>query len=101
MRRLGVNVPTHPRISGVYHRLVRRINVHLDEDLDAELAAEAARLGLSKAELIRQAAREWLDRRRGVTPDDPWAAITGTGTADIPDYRHLDDLIYGRENPLR
>jgi len=77
---------------------VRRINVHLDEELDAELAAEAARLGWSKAELIRQAAREWLDRRAGATPDDAWAAITGTGTADLPDYRHLDDLIYGHRS---
>lgn len=79
----------------MYHRLVRRINIHLDEELDAELAAEAARLGKSKAELLRQAAREWLDRRTELEPEDPWAAFTGAGTAVLPAYGHLDDLIYG------
>jgi predicted transcriptional regulator len=80
---------------------VRRINIHLDEELDAELAAEAARLGQSKAELLRRAAREWLDRRAAVEPADAWAAFTGAGTAVVPDYRHLDDLIYGPEDSLR
>ncbi len=94
VNRLG-RLPTHPWIEGVYHRIVRRINIHLDEELDAELAAEAARLGQSKAELLRQAAREWLDRRAGSEDDDPWAAFTGAGTAVIPEHRHLDDLIYG------
>ena len=91
----GRGLPTHPRILGVYHRLVRRINIHLDEDLDAELAAAAANLGKSKAEILRQAAREWLDRRATSSAGDAWAAFTGSGTADVPDYDHLDDLIYG------
>jgi hypothetical protein len=86
---------THPRFKGVYHRFVRRINIHLGEELDAELAAEAARLGVSKAEVVRQAAREWLDRRAVEEPGDAWAAFTGGGTAELPAYRHLDDLIYG------
>ena len=74
---------------------MRRINIHLDEDLDAELAAEAARLGESKAELIRRAAREWLDRHACAAPEDAWEAFTGSGTADLPEYEHLDELIYG------
>jgi len=86
---------THQRILGVYHRLVRRINIHLDEDLDAELAAAAARLGESKAELIRRAAREWLNRNVRVSTEDAWEAFTGSGTANLPEYRHLDELIYG------
>lgn len=92
---LGRLPHTHRRIAGVYHRLVRRINIHLDEDLDAELAAQAARLGESKAELIRRAAREWLDRNAGAPSEDPWEAFTGSGTANLPEYRHLDELIYG------
>jgi hypothetical protein len=86
---------THLGNSGAYHRLVRRINIHLDEELDSELAAEAARLGESKAELIRRAAREWLDRRAMTDPEDAWAAFTGAGTDVLPSYGHLDDLIYG------
>ena len=92
----GAGIPTHLRFRGVYHWLVRRINVHLGEDLDAELAAVAARLGRSKADLLREAAREWLDRRTGAEPEDPWAAFTGAGTAELPAYDHLDDLIYRR-----
>lgn len=86
---------THHRLVGVYHRLVRRINIHLDEELDAELAAVAARLGESKAELIRRAAREWLDRNGSVKPDDPWAAFTGSAVDVHPDGRSYDEVIYG------
>ena len=86
---------THPLISGVYDRIVRRINIHLDEDLDAELAAAAVRLGESKAELIRRAAREWLNRNAGLSTEDAWEAFTGSGTADLPEHGHLDELIYG------
>jgi hypothetical protein len=95
VKKVGGGLPTHPRIAGVYARLVRRINVHLDEDLDAELAAEAARLGESKAELLRRAAREWLDRRSAVTPDDAWAAFTGAAVEVRPDVRSDDAVIYG------
>jgi hypothetical protein len=78
----------------VYHRIVRRINIHLDEELDAELAAEAARLGQSKAELLRRAAREWLDRRATTDPEDAWAAFTGAGVDIHPDGRSYDEVIY-------
>lgn len=95
MNRLGRALHTHPRILGVYHGLVRRINIHLDEELDAELAAEAARLGESKAELLRRAAREWLDRRTG-DPGDAWAAFTGAVTGPpYEDDRADDEVIYG------
>ena len=95
MIRLRNRLYTHHRILGVYHRLVRRINVHLDEELDAELAAEAARLGESKAELIRRAAREWLDRNARVNADDAWAAFTGSAVDVHPDGRSYDEVIYG------
>jgi predicted transcriptional regulator len=101
MRRPDRFSDTHLRLFGVYHRIMRRINIHLDEELDAELAAEAARLGESKAELIRRAAREWLDRRSVADPADAWAAFTGAGTVSLPPYSHLDELIYGREDPIR
>jgi Arc/MetJ family transcription regulator len=91
---------THPRIIGVYDWLVRRVNIHLDEELDAELAAEAARLGESKAEVLRRAAREWLDRRTAATDDpggpvDPWDAFTGAVTGPPLDDRSDDEIIYG------
>lgn len=95
MIRACLRLHTHQRIFGVYHRLVRRINIHLDEGLDAELAAAAARLGESKAELIRRAAREWLDRNVPANPDDAWAAFTGSARDVHPDGRSYDEVIYG------
>ncbi|MGH9000648.1 MAG: ribbon-helix-helix protein, CopG family [Acidimicrobiia bacterium] len=50
--------------------------MHLNEDLDAELAAEAARSGESKASLLRHAARALLDSRRriaGLVIENPFA----------------------------
>lgn len=74
---------------------VRRINVHLDEDLDAELAAEAARLGESKASLLRRAAREWLDQhRRSALAAGGWADFTGAVSSPVSAADHDDDVIY-------
>jgi Arc/MetJ family transcription regulator len=78
----------------VYHQPVRRINIHLDDELDAELAAEAARTGESKASLIRRAARAWLDRRLEEAPDEAWASFTGAITTASRDDRPDDDVIY-------
>jgi Arc/MetJ family transcription regulator len=78
----------------VYSDRVRRINIHVDEELDAELAAEAARTGESKAALMRRAARAWLARRAAPDPDEAWSAFTGAVTGTRPDDRHDDEVIY-------
>lgn len=72
---------------------MKRVNVHLDEQLDADLAAEAARTGEPKAALIRRAARAWLDRRTD-EPSEGWAQFTGAVTDAAPDERSHDDVIY-------
>lgn len=76
----------------VYDRRMRRINVHVDDELDRELAREAALRGQSKAALIRQAAQDLLDRR--TAEPDPWAEFTGMVTDVVVDDRHHDDIIY-------
>lgn len=56
--------------------LVRRVQIHLDEQLDCAAAAEAARRGVSKAALIRAS----LAKELGSSPPDldaAWAAMTG------------------------
>jgi metal-responsive CopG/Arc/MetJ family transcriptional regulator len=73
---------------------VRRINVHLDEDLDAELTREAARVGESKAALLRRAARALLDQRSQGAGDDSWARFTGAVRAECSDDQHDDDVLY-------
>lgn len=80
--------------NGVYDGGVRRINIHLDEDLDAELAAEAARTGESKAALLRRAARAWLERRPAAEPNEGWSSFTGVVTGIPADDGHDDEVIY-------
>ena len=85
---------THLFHSSVYDDAVKRVNVHLDEELDAALAREARRTGVSKAALIRHAARALLDEQVGESAEDPWAAVTATITAPLPDTAADDDVIY-------
>lgn len=73
---------------------MKRVNVHLDEELDAELALEAARIGESKAALIRRAARAFLDRQRVDPVEDPWGAFTGAAVGTAAGEDHDDDVIY-------
>jgi len=71
---------------------MRRIQIHIDETLDAAVKAEAARRGVSKAALIRACiAREVSPK--GPSPDDPWDAITGWLDDDPVD--DIDDVVYG------
>lgn len=70
---------------------MRRIQIHIDEGLDAAVTAEAARRGVSKAALIRACiAREV---RAAPPPDDPWDAMVGWLDDDPVD--DIDDVIYG------
>jgi Ribbon-helix-helix protein, copG family len=71
---------------------MRRIQIHIDETLDAAVKAEAARRGVSKAALIRSC----IAREVGApapAPDDPWDAMTGWLDDDPVD--DIDDVIYG------
>jgi hypothetical protein len=71
---------------------MRRIQIHIDEKLDAAVAAEAARRGVSKAALIRACiAREVRVHARA--PEDPWDAMTGWLDDDPVD--DIDDVVYG------
>lgn len=73
---------------------MRRVNVHLDEGLDDELRAEAARVGESKAALLRKAARALLDRRAAERGGEGWVGFTGAVGGVEHDDRHDDDVIY-------
>lgn len=72
---------------------MRRINIHLDADLDAALAAESARTGESKAALLRRGARALLGDRPEHS-DAAWASFTGAATEAQIDGLHDDDVIY-------
>lgn len=74
--------------------LVRRINIHVDAELDADLTAEAARTGESKAALLRRAARSMLGDRIEHA-DAGWGSFTGAVTESPADDLPDDDVIYG------
>lgn len=75
---------------GVYDAPMRRIQLHLDEAMDDELATEARRRGLSKAALIRLL----LSQQIGVAVADPVDALIGSGDGGPVD--DIDAVVYGR-----
>jgi Ribbon-helix-helix protein, copG family len=74
-----------------YAHLVKRLQILIDEDLDAELERLAAETGTSKAALIRQFVR---DRLRPLPPlsADPIGRMAGS---DSFEPASVDDVVYG------
>jgi hypothetical protein len=77
----------------VYNLAVRRIQLHIDAALDDAAEAEAARLGQSKAALIRQALAREL-QVRAPSEADPWEAMIGW--LDDGPVEDLDSVVYDR-----
>ncbi len=73
---------------------MRRIQIHIDDNLDDAAEREAARRGLSKAALIRASlARELAADATHV--EDPWEAMAGwLGNGPVDD---LDAVVYDRD----
>ena len=75
----------------MYDALMRRIQIHLDEDLDEAAEREASRRGISKAALIRASlARELGELKPRAA--DPWLDMTGW--LDDGPVEDLDAAIY-------
>jgi hypothetical protein len=70
---------------------MRRIQFHIDEELDRAAAEEAARQGISKAELIRSCLAEKVQPQKA--SDDPWELIIGW--LDDDPVEDIDEAIYG------
>jgi Ribbon-helix-helix protein, copG family len=71
---------------------MRRIQIHIDEELDAAVAAEAVRRGISKAALIRSCVARELGAA-APPPEDPWDAMIGWLDDDPVD--DIDEVLYG------
>lgn len=71
--------------------LVKRLQILIDEDLDAELERRATETGSSKAALIRQLVREHLRPLPPLSADPVWqmAGVDEFETASI------DEVVYG------
>jgi len=73
---------------------VKRLQIMIEEDLDASLGAQAAREGVSKASLIRRYVRE---RLRPLPPieEDPLWEIVGMFEGGPNDSQEIDEVVYG------
>ena len=75
---------------------MRRTQIYIDEELDEALAQHASARGMSKAGILRLAARRYLAEERPDPEDDPILGIIGLGrgepgNASIEHDRYLTD----------
>jgi hypothetical protein len=76
---------------------VKRLEIMIEDDLDAELGIQAAREGVSKAALIRRYVGE---RLRPLPPleDDPLMEIVGMVKGGLPDdSSRVDEVVYDHD----
>jgi hypothetical protein len=74
--------------------MVKRLQIMIEEDLDAALARQASEEGVSKAALIRRYVGE---RLRPLPPlaDDPLSGLVGLVGGNRDDSMSVDDVVYG------
>jgi hypothetical protein len=77
---------------------MRRIQIYLDEPLDDAVGAEAARRGVSKAAVIREAVADKV-APAVPAPDDPWQAMIGW--LDDEPVEDIDAIVYEWGYPPR
>jgi hypothetical protein len=73
---------------------VKRLQIMIEEELDAELGRQAAVEGVSKAALIR---RYVAERLRPLPPleDDPLWQLVGLAGDDTEPIDDIDEFLYG------
>jgi hypothetical protein len=77
---------------------VKRLQIMIEEELDAALARQAAEEGVSKAALIRRYVGERL-RPLPLPEDDPLWEIIGMVRGSPNDSATVDDVVYGPKRP--
>jgi hypothetical protein len=72
-----------------------RTQISLSEEEYEAAKREAARLGISLAELLRRSLRSVIP----VDESKPWMRYAGmVETGDPESSRHIDDIVYGRKD---
>jgi Ribbon-helix-helix protein, copG family len=71
---------------------VKRLQIMIEEELDAALARQAAEEGVSKAALIRRYVRERLGASSPVDDDPLWGLV---GLYDGDPVGDIDEVVYG------
>ena len=77
---------------------VKRLQIMIEEELDAALARQAAEEGVSKAALIRRYVGERL-RPLPLPEDDPLWEIVGMVKGGPNDSASVDAVVYGPTRP--
>ena len=78
-----------------YDDVMKTITITIPEELDAEAAAEAKRLGISKSELIRRGLATLLPDRSGSVEGDPWHELAGFASEEASaEPGEIDRVIY-------
>ena len=71
---------------------VKRLQIMIEEDLDAALGRQAAEEGVSKAALIRRYVRERLRPLPPLHEDPLWEFV---GMSDAEPVDDIDEFLYG------
>ena len=75
---------------------MKAVTIAMPEELDAEAAAEARRLGISKSELIRRGLAAVLPDASPDASDNPWLAMAGFGSKGVSvEPGEIDEVVYG------
>ncbi len=79
----------------MYRSGMKAITITIPDELDAEAAAEAKRLGISKSELIRRGLTTLLPDHDLETAGDPWRRLAGFASeVAISEPGEIDRVVY-------
>ncbi|HLZ47453.1 MAG TPA: CopG family transcriptional regulator [Candidatus Limnocylindria bacterium] len=73
---------------------MKRLQILIDEDLDADLEREAARTGRSKGALVRDAVRRHISPLPPIREDALWRMVGKDSFEPVPPEA-IDDIVYG------
>jgi hypothetical protein len=74
---------------------VKRLQIMIEEELDAELGRQAAREGVSKAALIRRYVRERLSPLPPLEDDPLWDIVGMVKSGRRDDSLRVNEVVYG------
>jgi Ribbon-helix-helix protein, copG family len=78
--------------------LVKRLQIMIEEDLDAALERQAREEGTSKAALIRRYVRQGVQPLPPIREDPIWGLV-GMVDGNPDDSASVDDVVYGPKHP--
>ena len=78
----------------MYSARIKRLQILIDEDLDADLERESARTGRSKGALVRDAVRQLIAPLPPIRKDALWRMVGKDSFEPVPPEA-IDDIVYG------